>query len=250
MPPGRAARWCLWLGLTASCAPDRLDALGLLPGTLDTGLVAHWSCDETEGDVLHDSSGNGRDGVVIGGTWVQGRLGGALSFRRGDYVSVPSFPNASPSWSISLWVRVPEAELGYGYASVITTEDALVGGWEVNLTDAPGELRYHFGYFTGPGAYEYAYHDCRCLQPDRWAHLAVVVDGSAMTLSFYLDGILESRTAIARTILPGSPTLYLGRWAGSDRLFAGQLDDVAIYGRALAAAEVAALEREAAPAAR
>jgi hypothetical protein len=39
----------------------------------------------------------------------------------------------------------------------------------------------------------------------------------------------------------------MGKWSGTGRLFAGSLDDVAIYNRALSAAEVAELHERPAP---
>jgi hypothetical protein len=39
----------------------------------------------------------------------------------------------------------------------------------------------------------------------------------------------------------------MGRWSGTGRPFVGSLDDVAIYGRALSATEVAELNRLPAP---
>lgn len=229
------------------CEAEPMEALGLLPGTLQQSMVAHYRFDETEGAVLHDSSGNNRHGAIVGGTWDVGRFGGALTFRRGDHVSVEGFPDATSSWSISVWVRVPQAELGYGSATVLSTENALVGGWEINLNDIPGELHYHFGYFTGPGQYEYAYHDCYCVPPDTWRMITAVVDSASMTMSFYVDGTLQHRGAISRPILPGERTLYIGRWQLTERLFAGSVDDVVIYARALLSEEVLALYNGAAP---
>ncbi len=38
----------------------------------DDGLVAEWHFDEGSGSVLHDSSGNGNDGVIHEATWTEG----------------------------------------------------------------------------------------------------------------------------------------------------------------------------------
>jgi hypothetical protein len=44
------------------------------------GLVAEWHFDESAGNVVKDSSGNGNDGTIHGATWVDGKFGKALSF--------------------------------------------------------------------------------------------------------------------------------------------------------------------------
>lgn len=240
-------------GLLFGCGTGPIDAVGLVPGTLSTGLVAHWTFDDGTGAVVRDSSGSARDGAIHGSTWswlAQGRFAGALHLEQGDYVTVDNFPNATPGWTVATWVQFPSASVGIGDATAISTEDVFKGGWEINLTAVQADLRYHFGFWTGPGSYDYAHYECLgCIHPDRWQHLAAVVDGAADTLAFYLDGVLQARQTIPRTISPGVSTLYMGRWATTDpaRLLVGSLDDIAIWSRPLMSAEIALLTQAAAP---
>ena len=49
----------------------------------DPNLVGWWRLDESSGTTAHDSSGNGNDGTLRGGTQWQpgnGQVGGALEF--------------------------------------------------------------------------------------------------------------------------------------------------------------------------
>jgi hypothetical protein len=80
----------VWLSvILLGCGPTYLDATGLAPTTLASGLVAHWAFDETSGLVATDDSGNRRDGVVSGAAFTSdGRFGGALRFAPGDNVTV------------------------------------------------------------------------------------------------------------------------------------------------------------------
>ena len=59
------------------------------------GIVGWWKFDETNGTVAYDSSGNGYDGNLIGGsTWATGKIGGAISLDgTNDYVEVSSSRN-------------------------------------------------------------------------------------------------------------------------------------------------------------
>jgi hypothetical protein len=236
----------------AGCGTGAIDAVGLTPEALTSGLVAHWSFDERGGTSVGDSSGNGHTGSIVGTTWswVDGRFGGALRLEPGDYVSVESFPNATAGWTVAVWVQVPSQAVGMGDATVISTEDVFKGGWEINLNAVPSTLWYQPGFWTGPSQSDYAHYDCMgCVHPDRWQHLGVVVDGNAKTLAFYLDGVLQGRQPISQAILPGVPTLYMGRWATTDpaRPLMGSLDDVAIWTRALSSAEIALLTQAPAP---
>ena len=78
------------------------------------GLLARWTFDEDGGTTAHDVSGRGHDGLVLGGSWVAGKRGGALLLNgTSDYVAVPPstdfdrphgdfFPGAispTPKWS-------------------------------------------------------------------------------------------------------------------------------------------------------
>jgi len=234
--------------LVSACGSGPIDAVGLAPGGLSMGLVAHWTFDEGADSAVHDSSGKGHDGTIDGAGWSwlsQGRFGGALHLEQGDAVTVDNFPNATESWTVSAWVQVASKNVGMGLATLISTEDLYHGGWEMNLSALPTDLQYDFGYWTGPGPYDYsAYYACtNCMRPDHWQHLAAVVDGASSTLSFYLDGVLQGRRQIPRGISPGVSTLSMGRWATTDpaRLLAGSLDDIAIWSRPLVSAEIALL---------
>lgn len=236
-------------GLVCGCGAGPIQAVGLNPDPLTTGLVAHWRFDDASGTSLADSSGNHHDGSIVGSTWswIAGHFDGALHLEQGDSVGVDDFPDATSSWTVAAWVQIPSQTVDAGDATLISTEDALKGGWELLVTSS----RYHFGYWTGvPTLNDYAYAECsNCIRPGRWQHLAAAVDGEAMTLTLYLDGERQTRNPIPRLISPGVPTLSMGRWATPDpaRPLVGSLDDVAIWNRALSADEIALLVEAPAP---
>ncbi len=231
------------------CGPGPLDVVDLASTTLTSGLVAHWTFDEPDGTILHDSSGNKRDGVVTGATWIHdGQFAGALHFQSGDQITVDRFPDATASWSVSLWAKVGSNELGAAIATAISTEIVFHGGWEINLEEGPSDQHLHFGYWTGPAETEYAFLDSYAWQPTRWSHITAVVDGPAARMALYLDGSIQAESPIARVITPGNANLLLGSWSGPEkRPFAGSIDDVAIYSRALTAREVIELQQHPAP---
>jgi hypothetical protein len=229
---------------STGCGPTRIDAVGLAPPTLSSGLVAHWTFDQTEGTTLNDDSGNRRVGAIAGATFVSdGRFGGALHFSRGTSVTVENFPDPTPSWTFSAWIRIGADDVASDDLGVaITTEDYQKGGWEFQTYGQSSGIYWHFGYMDEPPS-KYAHDECRCFDVGRWSHATVVRDATADVLSFYIDGHLDQSFPSPPPFIPGTPTLYMGKWAGAGRLFAGSLDDVAIYARALSAAEVAELDR-------
>jgi hypothetical protein len=246
--------------LLAACSPGRLDVVGPGPINLSQDMVAHWPCDEGTGTTLGDFPSHRYDGTILGATWLldsgHAGFGGALHFDSGNSVIVgSSFQPASDSWSVSLWVRPatwasPENG-GDTYVTLISTEIALVGGWEMNVRfpNLERTWRYHFAYPSpgDAGSLVYQWDEANGFDVDLWTHLVAVVDSDAMQMLFYKNGVLSTKKAITDLIRPGSNALYLGTWSGGGRYFVGDLDDIVIYGRALTPTEISALYAQPAP---
>jgi hypothetical protein len=232
------ARWlCVFL---VGCGTTDLDVVDLTPTTLGSGLVAHWTFDQTEGPVLFDESGNRRDGVVSGATFTNdGRFGGALHFKLGNSVTVQNFPYAKPSWSFSAWVRIGDDDVVTDdFQNIVNTEVLGQSGWQFQNHGRSSGIFWNFAYWNQ----RYWAYDCPDFEQNRWSHATVVRDAANNLLTFYVDGRFASSIASPPPILAGASTLYMGKWMEPDRLFSGSLDDVAIYDRALSAAEVAELD--------
>jgi len=240
------AAWTLVF--VAGCGPTYIDAAGLAPTTLGDGLVAHWTFDETEGTVVADDSGNRRDGVASGATFRDdGRFEGALHFVPGDSVTVERFPYATPNWTFSAWVRIGEEDIdSEDFGSVVNTEVMFEGGWQLQTRARSSGIYWSFAYWVESGE-PYAHYECHCFELGRWSHATIVVDGTRNLLSFYVDGTLAQSDALPGPVLPGTSDLFMGKWMGDGRLFSGSIDDVAIYDRALLAAEVAQLHERPPP---
>ena len=234
---GAAALGAAVLG---ACTAGPLDAIALGPNSLADGLLAHYTFDEGSGSTVVDHSGNDRDGALTGGTWIpDGEFGGALRLGGSDYVTVANFPNMLSSLSVSAWVRTSSMPTD-GYETVVSTEIVFQGGWQLNLDKTTSDTAVHEAFWDTVRA-TYTYYECPCMPLGQWAHLAMVVDGDAHTLTMYVDGQVESVTPAPNPMTPGSAVLYIGRWSMQDRLLVGDIDDIAIYNRALASAEVQSL---------
>jgi hypothetical protein len=211
-----------------------------------TGLVAHWSFDDGSGPVVRDDSGNHHDGAMTGATWIaDGKFGGALDFPAGGSVIVVPFPQPTASYTVSFWVRVASANVA-DPVTVLSTEIYLQGGWEVNLhpnTADAAAPEVEFAYFVGSSTGNYAQTQCNCVTAGTWTHIATVLDAAASSLTLYRDGAATSPVTVTRSIIAGFPYLYMGRWDGTGRQLIGALDDVAIYDRALTAAEITRLDQ-------
>jgi hypothetical protein len=214
------------------------------------GLVAHWNFDEGTGFVAHDDSGNGYHGRVAGGQWVQGRFRGGLAFLPGDYVSVLGFPDATPAWTVSAWVRFTPDEARGPWGSIVSTEVPEEGGWMLYLEgELPIELpRLNFDFARPNSTRLDSVGCCTALQGDVWYHVTAVADADLGMVTFYEGSVAEATIPLTTTLPPGDPTLFLGTWRGVGLdptvggWFSGTIDDVSIFSRALDLAEIAALD--------
>ena len=125
--------------VVTGCRATPLDAVTIDPHTLLTGLVAHWTFDEGSGATVVDHSGNGHNGMLVGGTWLgAGRFGGALELALDDTVTFENFPPATPNWTVSVWLQMSETQLAANvatgdYGTILSTELACSGGWELTV---------------------------------------------------------------------------------------------------------------------
>jgi hypothetical protein len=202
-----------------------------------TGLVGEWLF---AGDAA-DSSGNSHIGTVNGPTLVEDRFGRAMSAYHFDGVSsmieiadAPDLALTNDS-TISVWIQ-PDA---------MTRLAGIVGKYQ-QVHDNSYTLR--LGYLT-----PYSYYDFdECTHADvtappatvvagQWQHVAVVMQAGSATI--YANGIPSTPQATAYAIQANTDALRIGV-DYSTRYFAGAIDDVRIYSRALASDEIAALYGE------
>jgi Concanavalin A-like lectin/glucanases superfamily len=246
----------------AGCSAGPIELASFDRSVLATDLLALWPMDDAVGSVsAADQSGNGHNGAIVGGRSIAGKFGAALHFELGNEVQVPGFDTTPPSWSLALWVQ-PEFDLAHPapsatgqqttrFVTLLSTEAVFSGGWEMNMaltSDLTDNPHYQFGYWVGPGNSDYLTSSCSnpdrpgaCLVHTGWTHLAVVVE-VGKNVTFYVDGQLADNRPTPAPIKMGNGILYMGRWQTmGNRLFKGDLDDVAIYRRALTPAEVLAL---------
>lgn len=198
-----------------ACAPE------------DQGLVAYYPF---EGNA-DDASGNGNHGVENGGpSYVGGVYGEAISLDGIDdqmvYVPYDESMNTSSGVTYAAWMR-PEQ---------VMVNANILGRWDNDNHELVqidvghgGKLHYWDWYF-------YLEMD-PAPEPGSWAHVAVTVVPNSVA-SMYVDGVLIDRKAYPNSTVT-NPTGWL-EIGGSDP-FAGAIDEVRIYNRALSGCEIGKL---------
>jgi hypothetical protein len=234
----------------AGCGPAPIEGVVVSGSSLARGLVAHWAFDEQSGTTVADSSGNRRDGQLTGGAWVAaGRFGGGLRLQPGDSVTIPGFPQATADWTVSVWIKLSDADRAAftDERAVLLTAEKLMGGWEIEFDPRPGFDWLEASYYVAPPTNDFVILDCKCIEIDRWMHWTAVFDWTNGRFSLYHGVLLADASSLPWPILPGDPDLNIGRWYQGQRAISGVIDDYAIWSRALSGDEIAAIDARAVP---
>lgn len=235
------------IGMTSGKGSLSIDDIGLHPEVPEAvtptdpgsnGLAARYSM---EGD-LSDSSGNGRNGTVLGGALFGAGapgMGQAMIFDGLiDYGEIPigSVVASATSMTVSLWTDFSNEggnwqrllDFGTGTDNYIFLSPRTGSGGAMRLairTPTTGEQLVESSTTLSPG----------------WRNVVVMIDGSTMSMSLYMDGILLATgpTALVPSDLGETTQNYLGdSQFGADALYRGSMDEVLIYTRALSDGEI------------
>jgi hypothetical protein len=204
------------------------------PAVVDytSGMKALWDFSEGHGSTTADSSGNGNTGTLSNVSWVKNSCSGCGSFNgRSSYISVAESASleVGQQMTVSMWVN-PNATSATDPRIISKRYD-----WDVKLNGAN-----HYPQFGANGKYVALNYP---LALSRWQHVVFTFSGGLV--KGYVNG--QPMSASANTFVAGDtlPTYAYGHYLGTDSdataFYSGLMDDVRIYNRALADADVAAL---------
>jgi len=201
------------------------------------GVVGAWHFDEGEGNIAHDTSGEGNDGTIYGGAnWTDGKFGKALSFDGvNDYVKVPNSPSIRDypngfTWEI--WFKQNTTQTNAGVVAQVDEP------WFDLWIDGSGRLRYEVANKSDGITYS-AQIFSDALEANEWYHAILVWNEGEHTLYAHLNGqnVGEyTNTNLTAAINPND--LNVGKYVGS---FNGITDEFRIYNRVLSEGEISDL---------
>ena len=202
--------------------------------TASAGIAGAWGLDEGSGSTIADQSGRGNNGTLSNTAWTTaGRYNRALTFN-----GTSSIVNIADSTSLDLttamtleaWVRPTTVGL---WRTVLLKEQSgnLVYALYSNVT--PGNVPAVELHIGGTSR---SLNGTSPLPTGTWSHLAATYDGS--TVRLYVNGTQVSQLAASGSITTSTGALRIGGNNVWGEWFAGQIDEVRVYGRALSAAEI------------
>ena len=204
----------------------------------ENGLVAAWSFDEGTGPTTGDLTGHSHTGQLIGEvSWSQGILKThGLEFHgTGNAFSHVEVPNGGgltfasmQSFSIVAWAR--PYSLPGRWAGVLAKSRETPDGW-YGIYISP-DNRW---VFRGPDDAKNV--SGGTVTPNAWQQIVAVQDGDKLTRALYVNGAQVANARAAQSA-DGAGPLWIGQGNAPMEGFAGLLDEVRIYNRALDSGEV------------
>ncbi len=207
------------------------------------GLLAGYSFNAGIGTTAADSSGNAITGTLTNAAWTTaGKYGSALSFSgTSSYVNLGNPPalagTGSMTWTAWVYATGTPADDGHIIAK---SNDA--SGWQFKTSPDTGAHRFAIAISGSTGFVQRNSTIVRAL--NTWYHVAGVYNAATRALDIYVNGVLDNGV-LAGTI-PASQTVpsvnvNIGR-RSTGFYFAGVIDDVRVYNRALTPTEIQAVK--------
>jgi TolB protein len=220
------------VAIGAAPKPAPTPSAAALPGD---GLVAHFPFDAVEEGVARDTAGATRFDLL--GVRRLGRPGRGVLVFSGEPAHATAAPldpfHLSEALTVCLWVN-PDATGANGYL-------LSKHGWNIYLG---GDMIPRFETRTAANDAWATLPATRAIPARKWSHVAVVFDPTARKMLVYLDGrpAGEQARTDGKLGAADSYSFELGRYnAGKSQYFAGELDSLRVYRRALSAADLARL---------
>jgi VCBS repeat-containing protein len=215
----------------------------------DPDLLVALPLDEGSGSVAGDISGNGNDGVLVGGASFEANSGNGSAFAVrldgvDDSVDLGFLDVNGSGLTLATWFNgdsFPGSSNDPRLISKATGVAADDHVFMLSTIKSGAEVRLRARVRVG-GATTTLIADTGAISTGQWYHAAVTHDGS--TLRLYLDGNEVGSTALSGSVdIDPSVAVAVGSQpvGAGGRYFDGLLDDVHILQRALNASELSAL---------
>jgi beta-lactam-binding protein with PASTA domain/PKD repeat protein len=232
--PGQAGTTTITISVTdgPSVVSDSFTLTVTGTTTPPSTVVATYAFDEGSGDRVADASGNGNFGSLNQTTWTAGKFGNALSFNgSSSWVAINHVPsmNLARGMTLEAWVYPTTAT---GWRTIIMKETSSSLAFALYGNDNASRS----AIYVNTGGSDVAANGTSQLPLNTWTHLAATFDGSSLRL--YVNGSLIRTQSVSGSIISSTGPLRIGGNAIWNEFFAGRIDEVRIYSRALTASEI------------
>ena len=221
---------------------------------LAQGPNTYWRLDETNGSTTFaDASGNGHTataqgtGLVIGVAGPQpppyplfeatntcAQFNGANNFISGG---TGASLNGTNDFTVSAWVQTTATTAGVIVQQRDPSASGYIGEYQLAMNSG-GAVSF---YIYGNGGYQFQLATPQAVNDGQW-HTVMAERSGGTNGYIYIDGVLAASATGAIESLSSAITNYVGQDVrNGNNTFSGQIDEVAIFTRALTANQIAQL---------
>lgn len=213
-----------------------------------TGPAGYWRLDEGSGATAGDEAG-AHPVAVTGAAWADGRAGKALKFAgAGQYAAtaggvVPTDQNLA----VSAWVRL--SSLPAGNVAAVSQSGQDNSGFWLGYSGGVKSWAFMMNHPGGTSHTIWARNPAVVPAANEWTHLTGVYDSATRKMTLYVNGTLAAGPvtyhggAGPATAVQFGQARYQGRQTDP---WPGEVDEVRVHDRALAADEIVKLVNHAA----
>lgn len=233
-------KWCLLFALIGMAGTGAVYAQ-----QCPTDIISYWKMDGGSETVLTDAISSHTATASTTLTGVAGKVGNAKYFDGTDVVDVANHADynftSTSSFTVELWVNFTDVDFGERNKVFIGNNDPFNAGgfWFVGAELSTGKILFYLKDANGS--------DQQIISSDAynngaWHHVVAIRDKSNNTNSLFIDGALVGSAVFNYTgsFVSSNPINigYLLRDQIPDYFFKGNIDEVAIYKRALPVSEI------------
>jgi hypothetical protein len=243
--------------------------VGIVSAACPSDIVSYWQLDEGSGSTANDPISNNDGRLRNSPVWTTGQVNGALDFSGNNgYVDIRGGMQfaANEEITIAAWI----------FTGPLTHEDIFGGCNDPNdncygrdydalslrrtgpglIYADPNKLMFGIHYSRSVGSYSSCLYVSNNDVPfNQWVHVAAVYDpnNNDAGTRLYINGQSVSRIRDCTNPQPRTINLFPsigalawgdGRISGHSNYFDGQIDELAIFNRALSAAEISLLHEK------
>lgn len=205
-----------------------------------------YSFNNQQGNTCNDISGNKHHGNLENVTLTSnGVVSSAVSFNGVDSRIVVPHSDWNPMGdqmeiTISAWIKADRVDQNAGI--VVKGDSKMPFALSMNNN---GKLQFEINKNSPTrGLQNKSFVSNSVLTPNTWQHVALVINYVSSSLTFYINGVAETSQSMPAGWLMGytNEPLYIGSTGNAaNSFFAGDIDELYIYSRSLAASEIVSL---------
>ena len=204
--------------------------------------IGEWKFDEGSGTTVHDSSGNGNDGITYGSGagWADGKFGKAISLTEveGNYVRILNPIMPANAYTKTAWVYWRGGDRGNIMSSGMSSDNHVFGVMSDVYEGTCGGVNQRLAAGHNASRDYCSVADTAGFPLNTWVHVVVTYDASVGggTLKLYRNGSLVDTATNVRAVTD-DPHVHIGA-RGWWSAFNGLIDQARLYNYALTDSQI------------